>query len=88
VLVEELQNSICYLSRTNKVDEDNDVTACYVRISPNLGNLVSRSNGMSQDLCTVHGATLDDMSCHLLTALGISEEAYKNEPESSVYGTG
>jgi hypothetical protein len=88
VLVKELQNLICYLSRTNKVDEDNDTTACYDRIPPNLGTLVSRSNGMSQDLCTVHGATIDNMSYHLLTALGILEEAHKNAPESPVYGTG
>jgi hypothetical protein len=88
VFVEELQNSICYLSRTNRLDQDNDVTACYDRIPPNLANLASRSNGMSQDLCTIHGTTLDDMSYHLLTVLGISEEAYRNEKDSAVYGTG
>jgi hypothetical protein len=75
VFVEELQNTICYLSRTNRLDQDNDATACYDRIPPNLANLVSGSNDMDQDLCTIHGATLDDMSYHLLTALGISEEA-------------
>jgi hypothetical protein len=88
VLVEELQNTICYLSRTNRVDEDNDATACYDRIPPNLANLASRSNDMDEALCTVHGATLDGMSYHLLTALGISEEAYRNEKDSPVYGTG
>jgi hypothetical protein len=88
VFVEELQNTICYLSRTNRLDQDNDATACYDRIPPNLANLVSRSNGMDPALCTIHGATLDDMSYHLLTALGISEEAYRNETESAVYGTG
>jgi hypothetical protein len=43
---------------------------------------------MSQYLCTIHGTTFDDMSYHLLTALGISEEAYRNEKDSAVYGTG
>jgi hypothetical protein len=43
---------------------------------------------MDQDLCTIHGATLDDMPYHLLTALGISMEAYRNETDSAVYGTG
>jgi hypothetical protein len=88
VFVEELQNTICSLSRTNRVDQDNDATACYDRIPPNLANLASRSNGMDPDLCTIHGATLDGMSYHLLTALGISEEAYQNETDSAVYGTG
>jgi hypothetical protein len=88
VFIEELQNTICDLSRTYRIDQDNDATACYHRSAPNLANLVSRSNGMDQDLCKVHGATLDGMSYHLLTALGISEEAYRNEPDSAVYGTG
>jgi hypothetical protein len=57
-------------------------------IPPNLANLVSRSNGLDPNLCSIHGATLDGMSYHLLTALGISEEAYRNEPDSAVYGTG
>jgi hypothetical protein len=88
VFVEELQNTVCYLSRTNRADQDNDATACYDRIPPNLANLVSRSNGMDPNLCAIHGATLDGMSYHLLTVLGISEEAYQNETESAVYGTG
>jgi hypothetical protein len=88
VFIEELQNTICYFSRTNHIDQDNDATACYDMTPPNLANLVSRSNGMAQALCTVHGATLDGMSYHLLTALGISEEAHRNEPNSEVYGTG
>jgi hypothetical protein len=86
--VEELQNTICYLSRTNRVDQDNDATACYDRIPPNLANLVSRSNDMDPDLCMLHGATLDSMSYHLRTALGISEEAYINDTDCAVYGTG
>jgi hypothetical protein len=43
---------------------------------------------MDPNLCSIHGATLDGMSYHLLTAVGISEEAYRNEKESAVYGTG
>jgi hypothetical protein len=87
VFVEELQNTIRYLSHTNRVDQDNDATACYNRIPHNVANLGSRSNGMNPDLCTIHGATLDGMSYHLITALGISEEAYRNETDSAVYCT-
>jgi hypothetical protein len=88
VLFEELQNSICYLSQTNKVDNDFDATACYDRIPPNLANVTSRSNGMTADVCKVHGETLENMSYSLLTALGISEQTYSNEAASRVYGTG
>jgi hypothetical protein len=88
VLVEELQNSICYLSRTNKVDTDFDATACYDRIPPNLANVTSRSNGMFENVCAVHGVTLYKMSYSLLTALGLSEQTYSNEADSRVYGTG
>jgi hypothetical protein len=88
VLVEELQNSISYLSRTNQIGTDFDATACYDRIPPNLANLTSRGNGMTDDVCTVHGATLNTMSYSLLTALGISDQAYSNEQTSRVYGTG
>jgi hypothetical protein len=48
VFVEELQNIIGYLSQTNRLDQDNNATACYDRIPPNLANLVSQSNGMDQ----------------------------------------
>jgi hypothetical protein len=66
VLVEELQNYICYLSQTNKVDNDFDATTCYDRIPPNLANATSRSNGMSAYVCTVHGETLENMLYSLL----------------------
>jgi hypothetical protein len=88
VLVEELQSSIGYLSRTNQVVIDNDAQVCYDRIPPNLANLTSRSNGMDDTPCLVHGATLDNMSYSLMTALGLSEEKYTNTDESKVYGTG
>jgi hypothetical protein len=88
VLVEELQNSICYLSRTNKVDNDFDTTACYDRIPPNLANVTAWSNGMSKNVCPVHGKTLNQMSYSLLTTLGLSEQTYSNKAESRVYGTG
>jgi hypothetical protein len=88
VFVEELKNTIWFLSRTNRLDQDNDASSCYDCIPPNLANLVSRSNGMDPALCNIHGATLDNMSYHLLTALGISQEAYQNKTDSAVYGTG
>jgi hypothetical protein len=88
VLVEELQNSICYLNRTNKVDNDFDATACYDRIPPNLANLTARSNGMSDNVGAVHGETLNQMSYSLRTAFGLSKQTYSNEADSRVYGTG
>jgi hypothetical protein len=86
--VEELQNSIGFLSRTNQVAADNDAQACYDRIPPNLANVTSRSNGMDDAPCIVHGDTLDQMSYSLMTALGLSEQTYSNDEQSKVYGTG
>jgi hypothetical protein len=88
VLVEELQNSIGYLSRTNQVVTNNDAQACYDRIPPNLANLTSRLNVMDDAPCIVHGSTLDHMSYSLMTALGLSVKTYSNTDESKVYGTG
>jgi hypothetical protein len=70
------------------VDNNFYATACYDRIPPNLANVTSRSNGMLDNVCAVHGATLEKMSYSLLTALGLSEQTYSNETESRVYGTG
>jgi hypothetical protein len=88
VLVEELQNSIGYLSRTKQVVTANDAQSCYDIIPPNLANLTTRSNGMDDAPCVVHGSTLDNMSYSLMTALGLSVEMYSNTNESKVYGTG
>jgi hypothetical protein len=85
VLVNELQNSFCYLSRTNKVANDFDATICYDRIPLNLANVTSHINGMSDNVCAVHGETVTKMPYSLLIALGLSEQTYSNKAESRVY---
>jgi hypothetical protein len=50
VLLEELQVSISYLSRSNQVTFHNNATSCYDRIIISLVNLVARRFGMSEEM--------------------------------------
>ena len=90
VLLEELQVSIAYLSRTNQVNFHNDATSCYDRIIIALANLVARRFGMPVAIAKLHGTTLEQMQYYVSTALGISEESYSHSysGDSPIYGTG
>jgi exonuclease III len=88
VLLEELQVSISYLSRTNQVTFHNDATSCYDRIIISLANLVARRFGMPEEIAKLHGTTLEQMRYYVSTALGISKDSYSHSDESPVYGTG
>ena len=66
----------------------NDATSCYDRIIIALANLVARRFGLPEEICRLHGVTLEQMRYHISTAIGISEESYKHSNESPVYGTG
>jgi hypothetical protein len=88
VLLEELQVSISYLSRTNQVTFHNDATSCYDRIIIALANLVTRRFGMPKEIAKLHGVTLEKMKYHVSTALGISDASYSHSTETPVYGTG
>ena len=88
VLLEELQVSIAYLSRTNQVTFHNDATSCYDRIIIALANLVARRFGMPVEIARLHGCTLEQMRYHVSTALGISEASYSHSSESPVHGSG
>ena len=90
VLLEELQVSISYLSRTNQVTFHNDATSCYDRIIIALANLVARRFGMPAAIAKLHGATLEQMQYYVSTALGILAESYSHSysGDSPIYGTG
>jgi exonuclease III len=88
VLLEELQVSISYLSRTNQVTFHNDATSCYDRIIISLANLVARRFGLPEEIARLHGITLEQMRYHISTAIGISDESYQHSADSPVYGTG
>jgi hypothetical protein len=76
VLLEELQVSLSYLSRSNMVVFHNDATSCYDRIVIALANLIARRFGMLSEVCAIHGDTLQDMKYYISTALGISNGSY------------
>ena len=90
VLLEELQVSISYLSRTNQVTFHNNATSCYDRIIITLANLMACRFGMPTAIAKLHGATLEQMQYFVFTALGISEESYSHSysGETPIYGTG
>jgi hypothetical protein len=89
VILEELQVSIAYLSRTNPVMFHNDATSCYDHIIIALANLVaSRHFGLPEEIACMHGVTREQMCYHILTAIGISEDSYKHSAKSPVNGTG
>jgi hypothetical protein len=88
VLLEELQVSISYLSRTNQVTFHNNATSCYDRIIIALANLVARQFSMPEEIAKLHGTTLKKMWYYVSTALGISDASYSHTKESPVYGTG
>jgi hypothetical protein len=88
VLLEELQVSVSYLSRTNQVTFHNDATSCYDRIIIALANLVARRFGLPEEIARLHGTTLQEMKYYVSTALGISDNHYTHSSASPVYGTG
>jgi hypothetical protein len=88
LLLEELQVSISYLSRTNQVTFHNDATSCYDRIIIALANLVACRFGMPEEIAKLHGVTLEKMKYHVSTALGILDDTYSHSEEFPVYGMG
>lgn len=88
VLLEELQVSIAYLSRTGQVTFHNNATSCYDRIIIALANLVARRFGMPAEIAQLHGYTLAQMKYHVSTAIRISEDTYQHSTAELVYRTG
>jgi hypothetical protein len=88
VLLEELQVSIAYLSRTSQVTFHNDATLCYNRIIIALANLVARCFGIPKEITKLHGATLEQIRYYVSTAMGISDESYQHLEDDPIYGTG
>ncbi len=87
-LRDERQILMADLSRTNHVTFHNDATSCYDRIIIALANLVARRFGLPEEICRLHGVTLEQMRYHISTEFGISKESYKHLNEPPVYGTG
>ena len=88
VFIEELQLEISRASRKPLVLINYDATACYDRIIPNLGMIVSRKFGVPASVTRTNAKTLEGAHYHIRTELGLSQDCYTHSPEHPIYGTG
>jgi hypothetical protein len=72
---EELQLEISRATRKPLVLINYDATACYDRIIPNLGMIVSRKFGVPATVTKTNATTLEGARYHIRTELGLSEDS-------------
>ena len=87
-LIEELQYEISRATKRPLVHLDYDATACYDRITMNLGSLVSRTFGQHRSIAFINARTLEEAKYYLKTQLGVSERHYKHCLLYPIYGSG
>eukprot|EP00957_Ditylum_brightwellii_P172890 13162357-Ditylum_brightwellii.AAC.1 len=87
-MIEELKNNICHCSCKSLINFDNDATACYDRIVPNINDLIGQKKGLHRNLTFVHALTLAEAKFKLKTALGVSDDFYQHCQAFPIYGTG
>ena len=88
VLIEELQCEISRATRKPVVLTNFDATACYDRIIPNLGMIVSQKYGVAPTVTKMNATTLHQAEYKIRTELGLAPTGYSHEPEFPIYGTG
>ena len=88
VFIEELQLEISRATRKPLVLINYDATACYDRIIPNLGMIVSRKFGVPATATKTNAATLEGAQYRIRTELGLSQDSYSHSSENPIYGTG
>ena len=89
VFIEELQLEISRATRKPVVLTNYDATACYDRIIPNLGMLVSRKYGIPETaVAQMNAATLSSAEYRIRTELGLAPTGYTHTESAPIYGTG
>jgi hypothetical protein len=88
VFIEELQYEISRATRKPVILTNYDATACYDRIVPNLGMLVSQKYGVAPTVTTTNAATLEYAEYRIRTELGLADTGYTHTPTAPIYGTG
>ena len=88
VFIEELQLEISRASRKPLVLINYEATACYDRIIPNLGMIVSRKFGVPATVTKTNAATLEGAQYRIRTELGLSQDSYSHSPDHPICGTG
>ena len=78
VFIEELQCEISRATRNPVILTNYDATACYDRIVPNLGMLVSQKYCVAASVTEMNAATLEHAEYRIRTELGLAEKGYSH----------
>ena len=88
VFIEELQCEISRATRKPVALTNYDATACYDRIIPSIGMLVSRKFGVPLSVTQSNARTLEKAEYRVRTELGLAPSGYKHSSDTPIYGTG
>jgi hypothetical protein len=88
VFIEELQCEISRATRKPIVLTNYDATACYDRIIPSVGMIVSRKFGVPYTVTQANARTLENAEYRIRTELGLAETGYRHSSAHPIYGTG
>ena len=88
VFIEEMQCEISRATRKPVVLTNYDATACYDRIIPNLGMVVSQKYGVPAPVTLSNAATLEKAEYRISTELGLAPTGYTHTENQPIYGTG
>lgn len=88
VFMEELQCEISRATRKPVVLTNYDATACYDRIIPSIGMLVSRKFGVPFQVTQTNAETLEKAEYRIRTELGLAPTGYSHSDDMPIYGTG
>jgi len=58
----------------------NDQTACFVQMIPLFTIIIAQANGATETELLCRSKTIARMVRHIKTGLGVSKQAYKNQP--------
>ena len=88
VFLEELQLEISRATRKPLVLTNYDAAACYDRIIPSVGMLVSRKFGVPDQVAKMNSATLEHAEYRIRTNMGLAKTGYRHSVSHPIYGTG
>ena len=86
-MVKELHYSIAHLSLNEFATMENDAKSCYDRMVPSLIMLISRSFGLSKNVCRTVGKTFQKTKHKVATRNGISMNSFGYTKEKPIFGS-
>ena len=85
-LIDEFVTEVYRLTFTNILNLQNDAKACFDRIIKSHAMLSSRKFKVLDKIYNIHSTTLHNTEYRVQTALGSSQNHYKNSLSSSLHG--